>query len=127
MTRVPFATIDAYIASFPNDFQKALKRIRATIKRAVPEAISFNIAAFRLGQKVVYFGAFKKHIGLFPPVRDAKLQSRICAYQGEKGNLQFPLDRPMDYALIAYIAKSQLRPRREEAAKKRPAKKKRKL
>jgi uncharacterized protein YdhG (YjbR/CyaY superfamily) len=113
MTGARFATIDAYIAQFPADVQKVLQRIRATIRRAAPaatEAISYNMPAFRSDNGIVYFGAFKKHIGIFPPVKDAALQNRTRKYRGEKGNLQFPFDRPMDYVLIADIAKSQLRP-----------------
>jgi uncharacterized protein YdhG (YjbR/CyaY superfamily) len=113
MTGARFATIDAYIAQFPADVQKVLQRIRATIRRAAPtasETISYNMPAFRSDSGIVYFGAFKKHIGLFPPVKDAALQSRTRKYRGEKGNLQFPLDQPVDYVLIADIAKSQLRP-----------------
>jgi uncharacterized protein YdhG (YjbR/CyaY superfamily) len=105
-----FDTVDAYIASFPKDVQAVLRRIRITIKRALPvatERISYNIATFRLERDVIHVGAFKTHIGLYPPVRDAKLQTRLRRYQGQKGNLQFPLDEPMPYDLIAEIAKSQ--------------------
>jgi uncharacterized protein YdhG (YjbR/CyaY superfamily) len=54
----------------------------------------------------VYFAAFKNHIGLYPPLRgDASLMKAISAYAGEKGNLQFPLDRPIPYGLIKRIVK----------------------
>jgi uncharacterized protein YdhG (YjbR/CyaY superfamily) len=113
MTGARFATIDAYVAQFPADVRKVLQRIRATIRRAAPaaaETISYNMPAFRSDDGIVYFGTFKKHIGIFPPVKDAALQNRTRKYRGEKGNLQFPFDQPMDYVLIADIAKSQLRP-----------------
>jgi uncharacterized protein YdhG (YjbR/CyaY superfamily) len=55
---------------------------------------------------LVYFAAFKKHIGMFPPVRgDAKLQAAASKYAGPKGNLKFPLDAPIPYALVARIVK----------------------
>ncbi len=83
------------------------------------ETISYRMPAFSLeGRMLVYFAAFKKHIGLYPPVRgDAKLVA------GEKGNLRFPLDRPIPYPLIARIVRSkanQLAAR--TAAKKKPPK-----
>ena len=54
-----------------------------------------------------YFAAFKKHIGIYPPVKgSATLQKRLARYRGPKGNLQFPLDEPMPYALIAQVAKT---------------------
>jgi uncharacterized protein YdhG (YjbR/CyaY superfamily) len=103
------ANIDEYIASFPPDVQTILRNIRRTISQAAPaaqECIGYNIPAFRLEGPLVYFAAFKKHIGLYPPVRaDAKLAKAIEPYAGEKGNLRFPLDQPIPYALIAKIVK----------------------
>jgi uncharacterized protein YdhG (YjbR/CyaY superfamily) len=118
MTRARFATVDAYIASFPKEVQTVLRKVRATIKRALPEAterISYNIPTYRLERDVIHFGAFKRHIGLYPPVRDPRLAARLAKYRGEKGNLQFPLDRPMPYALIGEIAKSLAKTRTKTA------------
>jgi len=54
----------------------------------------------------VYFAAFKKHIGFYPPVRgDARLMKAVSPYAGEKGNLRFPLEQPIPYDLIRRIAK----------------------
>jgi uncharacterized protein YdhG (YjbR/CyaY superfamily) len=125
MTRARFANVDAYIASFPKEVQAVLKKIRATIKRALPEAserISYSIPTYRLERDVIYFGAFKRHIGLYPPVREPKLAARLTKYRGEKGNLQFPLDEPIPYALIGKIAKSLAKPRARAARATRPRK-----
>jgi uncharacterized protein YdhG (YjbR/CyaY superfamily) len=114
MTRVRFETVDAYIASFPKDVQTVLRKIRATIKGALPQAserISYNMPTYCLERDVIYFGAFKRHIGIYPPVRDPALAARLTKYRNEKGNLQFPLDRPLPYALIGEIAKSLAKPR----------------
>ena len=103
------ASIDEYIASFPPKIQAILETIRMTVKDAAPgaqETISYNMPAFTMGGVLVYFAAFKKHIGLFPPVkRDAKLEKELAPYLGEKGSLRFPLDRPIPYALIERIVK----------------------
>lgn len=125
MMRARVATVDAYIASFPNEVQTVLKEIRATIKRALPEAserISYGIPTYRLERDVIHFGAFKRHIGLYPPVREPQLAARLAKYRGEKGNLQFPLDRPIPYALIGEIAKSLAKPRAKTARARRPSK-----
>lgn len=106
------ATIDEYIATFPPDIQAILQKIRATIAKAVPQArerISYRIPAFALNGDVVYFAAFKKHIGLYPPVRDAKLKKEAAGYAGPKGNLQFPLTEKIPYGLISRIAKARAR------------------
>jgi uncharacterized protein YdhG (YjbR/CyaY superfamily) len=101
--------IDEYIASFSPEVQAILEKIRLTIRRAAPDAqetISYKIPAFTLNGILVYFAAFKKHIGLYPPVGgDAKLEKSVSTYAGEKGNLRFPLDQPIPYHLIGRIVK----------------------
>ena len=102
--------IDTYIAQFTSEVQAILNKIRTTIQKAAPDAeekISYQIPAFTLGGSVfIFFAAFKKHIGLYPPVKgDAKLEKETARYAGEKGNLQFPLSEPIPYALIGRIAK----------------------
>ena len=57
----------------------------------------------------MYFAAFKNHIGLYPPVRDPSLKKAAAKYAGEKGNLRFPLDRPIPYGLIARIVKARVK------------------
>ncbi len=67
----------------------------------------YQIPAFMLHGQLVYFAAFKKHIGFYPPVTggDQPFKKAIAVYAGPKGNLQFPLDKPIPYALIAKIVK----------------------
>ncbi|HTD74833.1 MAG TPA: DUF1801 domain-containing protein [Steroidobacteraceae bacterium] len=102
-------SIDQYIAGCAPAVRATLEKLRATIRRAAPgatEVISYRMPAFRLHGMLVYFAAFKKHIGMFPPVKgDAKLQAAVSKYAGPKGNLRFPLDEPIPYALIARIVK----------------------
>lgn len=103
------ASTDAYIAASPADVRPILKEIRRRIRAAAPaaeELISYGMPAFRQEGILVYFAAFKNHIGLFPPVSgDAKLEKALAPYAGPKGNLRFPLDRPVPYALIARIVR----------------------
>ena len=105
--------IDEYIASFPVEVQAILEKVRATVRENAPKAselISYRMPAFEQGGIVIYFGAFKGHIGVYPPVRgDANLEKAISKYAGEKGNLRFPLDQPIPYDLIARIVKLRLR------------------
>jgi uncharacterized protein YdhG (YjbR/CyaY superfamily) len=101
--------MDDYIAACSPEVQAILERIRLTVKKAAPDAretISYGMPTFTLSGVLVHFAAFKKHIGLFPPVRgDAGLQKAVAPYAGEKGNLRFPLDRPIPYGLIERIVK----------------------
>jgi uncharacterized protein YdhG (YjbR/CyaY superfamily) len=113
-------TIDAYIAASAPDVQPILRKIRATIKKAAPgatEMISYRMPAFALEGNLVYFAAFKNHVGLYPPVRgDAKLMAAVSSYANEKGNLRFPLDQRIPYALITRIVKARVRENLHRAA-----------
>jgi uncharacterized protein YdhG (YjbR/CyaY superfamily) len=108
MTTTP-ASVDEYIASCSPEVQAILEKIRLTVRKAAPDAretISYGMPTFTLSGVLVHFAAFKNHIGLYPPVTgDAGLERAVAPYAGEKGNLRFPLDRPMPYGLIGRIVK----------------------
>lgn len=102
--------IDEYIAAFPPDVQKILKKIRATIRKAAPkavESISYQIPTYKLGGKVlIYFAGFAKHVSVYPAPRDAdEFRGELAEYKGGKGTVQFPLDKPIPYELITRIVK----------------------
>ncbi|HXN73910.1 MAG TPA: DUF1801 domain-containing protein [Candidatus Acidoferrales bacterium] len=101
-----FETIDEYISAFPKDVQLVLEKIRRTIRKAAPEAvevISYQIPTFKLnGKCLVHFAAFKNHIGLFPPTPRA-FKKEVSQYAGPKGNLKFPLDKPIPLDLVKRI------------------------
>lgn len=115
--------IDEYIAGFPPDIQQILQRIRATIRDAAPEAqekISYAMPPFFLHGNLVHFAAFKKHIGFYPtPSGTEHFQQQIAAYQSAKGSIQFPLDRPIPYDLIAEIVKFRVQENLARAAAKK--------
>ncbi len=117
--------IDAYIAGFPNDVQEILEKIRQTIRKAAPDAeetISYLIPTFTLkGKYLVYFAAYKKHIGLYPAPRGSeKFKKELSRYEGGKGTVRFPLDKPIPLALITRIVKFRIKQNLErEKLKKR--------
>lgn len=106
--QLKFTSIDDYIASASLDVQSILQEIRRVVKTEVPtavETISYQLPAFKLDRVFIYFAAFKKHIGVYPPVKgDKNLQKALLPYRGEKGNLKFPLEQPVPYELIRRVA-----------------------
>ncbi len=120
--------IDAYIVRFPTDVQEILRKVRETIRTAAPKAkevISYQMPAFRQHGILIYFAAWKKHIGLYPPISgDVAIEKAVAKYAGPKGNLQFPLDEPIPYNLIKRIVKLRVRQDREKADAKRDKRKK---
>jgi uncharacterized protein YdhG (YjbR/CyaY superfamily) len=107
------ASIDDYIAAQAGAVQPILQRIRAIVREEAPaaqETISYRMPALRLGGVLLYFAAFKKHIGIYPPVRgDAALLRALAPYRGEKGNLSFPLAEAMPYELIRRVARQRVK------------------
>jgi uncharacterized protein YdhG (YjbR/CyaY superfamily) len=107
-------SVDAYIASSPAAVRPILAAIRTTVRNAAPgaeERISYGMPAYFLGAVLVYFAAYKKHIGFYPPIRDKSLRLLLARYAGPKGNLQFPLSEPIPHALITRIVEARVRER----------------
>jgi uncharacterized protein YdhG (YjbR/CyaY superfamily) len=108
MTERPkFSTVDEYVKSVSPESRPILEEIRELIRVKVPnatETISYQLPSFKLSRTFIYFAAFKKHIGIYPPVTaDKALADVLLPYAGEKGNLKFPLDQPIPYELIGRV------------------------
>lgn len=115
--------IDEYIAGFPNEVQEKLEKIRLTIQKAVPEAeekISYQIPAFTWrGTYLIYFAAYKQHIGLYPAPRGvAEFKEAVAEYGAGKGTLRFPFDKPIPFNLVSKIVKYRMKAILEKAAAK---------
>jgi len=119
-------TVDEYIAAFPPEVRRILQRVRRVARAAAPEArevISYRMPALKQNGVLVYFAAFKNHIGLYPPITgDADIAKAVAPYAGEKGNLRFPLDEPIPYDLIARITALRLKQDLAKAVLKRARK-----
>lgn len=102
-------SIDLFIADFPKETQVLLQKVRETIKKAAPKAeetISYGIPTFKLNGNLVHFSGYKHHIGFYPGASGIKaFEKELSTYKGAKGSVQFPLDKPIPYALITKITK----------------------
>jgi len=117
------ASVDDYIAGFPAEVQMILEQVRATIHKAAPgaeEKINYAIPTFTLhGRDLVYFAAFKNHIGFYPtPVGVEEFKEEFSEYKTGKGSIQFPLDKPMPLDLITQIVKFRVGENLEKSRKK---------
>lgn len=117
------ASVDAYIAGFKPEVRAVLRKIRATIRKAAPEAkekISWGMPAYSLDGMLTFFAAFKDHVSLFPgPSGLEKFKKELAAYGTSKGTVRFPLGTPVPYGLIARIVKFRAKENRALAAAKR--------
>jgi uncharacterized protein YdhG (YjbR/CyaY superfamily) len=99
------ASVDTYIATFPENVQKILERIRMTVMRAAPEAaetISYGMPAYRYkGKVIIYFAGYQNHIGVYAtPLAHKVFQNELYGYKQGRGSVQFPIDKPMPLDLI---------------------------
>ncbi len=115
-------TIDEYVAGFPPDVQEILEKVRMTIRKAAPEAeetIKYRMPTFTLKGNLVHFAAFKNHIGFYPvPTGIEAFKKELSVYEQGKGSVQFPLDKPIPYALISRIVKFRVKENLERAKEK---------
>jgi uncharacterized protein YdhG (YjbR/CyaY superfamily) len=100
--------MDEYVATLPKNVQGILEKIRQTIRKAAPgavETISYQIPTFKLnGKNLVHFAAWKNHIGFYAtPSGNAAFKKEISHYKVAKGSIQFPLEEPIPYDLVAKI------------------------
>jgi len=111
--------IDAYISDFPESTQKLLQEVRSIVKQAAPlaaEVISYGMPAFRQDGMLVYFAAFKNHIGFYPiPSGIAAFKEDLSAFKCTKGSVHFPLDKPLPAELITRIVTFRLSENRQKA------------
>ena len=107
--KVGFISIDEYIATFPEEIQKILEELRATIKASAPaasEKISYQMPAFFQNGGLVSFAAYENHIGFYPGASVIQaFESELRNYKTAKGSIQFPIDKPLPLKLISKIVK----------------------
>ena len=108
-----FKTIDEYIAAFPKNIQNILEELRQVIMDSAPnaeEAISYQMPTFKLNGNLVWFAAFKKHIGFYPkPSAIEAFRKELTDYEVSKGTIRFPLEKPIPFDLVRKIVKYRVR------------------
>jgi uncharacterized protein YdhG (YjbR/CyaY superfamily) len=101
--------IDAYIEVQPESVRGVLEKFRQTIRKAAPaaeEVISYQMPAFKYHGMLVYFAAWKNHIGFYPVSSGIKeFKKELSAYEVSKGTVKFPLDKPIPFGLISKMVK----------------------
>ena len=120
--RIPAKSVDEYLATFPAATKKLLRKIRATIKTAAPQAaeiISYGIAGYKYHGILIYFAGFTNHVSIYPAPRGSEIfKKELASYKGGKGTVQFPLDKPLPLKLISRIVQFRAKENAEKAKKK---------
>ena len=131
MANTHYQSVDEYLATQPAAVQRALRRVRSTIRKAVPkavEAISYQIPAYKLdGRVLIYFAGWKEHFSVYPSSDRivAAFKKELAPYEVSKGTIRFPLSEPVPVKLIEGIAKLRAKEVAEREQAKAAARKKR--
>ena len=108
-----FKSVDEYIADFPKNVQCILEKFRKTIQQAAPEAeetISYQIPAFKLNGILVWYGAYKNHIGFYPRASTiVAFKDKLSRYKVSKGTVQFSLNEPIPFDLIKEMVRLRIK------------------
>jgi len=119
--------VDAYIAAAPKAVQPMLSELRQAIKSAAPKAeekLSYRMPFYAYHGRLIYFGAHKTHVGMYPIIgREKDLYAKeLKPYMAAKATLQFPIGQPLPIALIKKVVKERAKENEAKAPGKRPAK-----
>jgi uncharacterized protein YdhG (YjbR/CyaY superfamily) len=99
--------VDGYIEGFSDDVKARLIIIRNLIKSTVPdveEYISYGMPAYNYYGVLVYFSAFKNHIGLFAvPNLHPDFVEKFRPFKTGKGSVQFSHKKPLPVDFIKEI------------------------
>lgn len=102
-------SIDDYINQFPDNIKLKLESIRAAIKKSAPKAkevMSYGMPAFKINKVLVYFAAYKNHIGFYPTANPIKIfGEELKNYRKSKGAVQFQYEKKIPIALVSKITK----------------------
>jgi Uncharacterized conserved protein len=117
-----YKSVDEYIEGFPPDIQKKLYAVRAVVLRSAPEAaerISYGMPSVYLNGSLVYYAAFKNHIGFFPTAEGIQaFRDEIIAFDTSKGTIRIPFDAPLPLDLIERITRERVRQQETKQKKK---------
>ena len=108
------ASVDAYLASLPEERRGPMEQLRAAVRAAAPDAeevITYKMPGLRLaGRFLVSYDAFARHYSLFPAsdaVR-AALGEELRPHLSGKGTIRFPAGRPLPLDLVRRIVEARV-------------------
>ncbi|MBX7094732.1 MAG: DUF1801 domain-containing protein [Flavobacteriales bacterium] len=96
-----------YIDRHPEPAASMMIELDQLISKLIPDAerkLSYGMPAYRSSENLVYFAAFKHHIGFFPTSKPIEhFKEELSDYKTSKGTIQFPFGKKIPAALIRKI------------------------
>lgn len=104
-----YNTVDEYMNMFAGDVREKLLQMRKAVKETAPdseEKISYRMPAYMQNGPLVYYAAFKGHIGFYPTASGIEaFKEEFRAYKSGKGSVQFPIDKPLPIELVKRVVR----------------------
>jgi uncharacterized protein YdhG (YjbR/CyaY superfamily) len=104
---------DAYIAAAPESFQPSLRRLRAILRRVLPDAeemVAYDMPGFRIGGTVVAsYAAFSRQCGLYLQAGAISAHAEDVAAAGLKATktgITFTPRRPIPDDLVERLVRA---------------------
>ena len=105
--------VEAYLSSVPEAQQGAMREIRAMRRAAAPDAeetVKYGMPTACVGTvSILYYAAWKAHIGLYPIYRgDAVFETMVAPYRDKTDTLRFSKKQPVPFEVIGRVIDHQL-------------------
>jgi uncharacterized protein YdhG (YjbR/CyaY superfamily) len=105
--------VDAYVAATPVQAQPLLQQLRDVIKAAAPKAeerISYGMPSYEHHGRLVYFAAFKNHVGLYAVGQEHDGYAKeLSGYLTGKSTARFPIGQALPIASIRRLVQARVR------------------
>ncbi|MFC0182655.1 Uncharacterized conserved protein YdhG, YjbR/CyaY-like superfamily, DUF1801 family [Pseudarcicella hirudinis] len=124
---IKYSTVEEYFSAFPKQVADLLEELRKIIQQTAPDAqelISYNMPAFKLNGMLVYYAAYKHHIGFYPTSSGIRVfEDDLKDYKTSKGAIQFPIEKGIPSDLVKRIVEFRVQENQEKALLKKAGKK----
>jgi uncharacterized protein YdhG (YjbR/CyaY superfamily) len=118
-----FRTVDEYVSALRGDARERIESLRKVIRQAAPQAeevISYNMPAFESSGMLVWYAAFKDHVGFYPRASAiAAFKRELASYKASKGAVQFPIGKGIPSDLVRKIVKFRLQENEQKSRRKK--------
>ena len=116
-----------YKSGLNADQLDAVEQIEAIVRRLLPDAdyvVAYGIPTAKIdGRNVVHWGAFTKHVSVFPvPDVQGALAEQIAKYRTGRGTMSFPLDQKLPTSFIQKVVSALKKADAQRAATKSSSK-----
>ena len=120
----PAKDVDEYLAAVPAKERAVLEELRRTIRAAAPmaqERISYRMPAYLYHGPLVFFAAFKDHLGFYGVSREVldTFKNELAPFRTSTTTLHFSAEKPLPASLVTRIVRARVEENERRVAEKK--------